>query len=105
MDESGFFAAKLSEAGIDVDGLVINRCQPRFTDRDLAALDATRRCRREPPHSSRACGSSTDLADREDEQSRVLVEHAWRVVARVEELDHDVHDLAGIAEVAARLRE
>ena len=105
VDESGFFVSKLSTAGIEVDALVLNRCQPRFTERDWGALGRDERLPAGALAQLDALRELTELADSEDEQSRVLVERcAAAVVARVQELDHDVHDLAGIAEVAAKLR-
>jgi len=96
VDESCFFADRLRESGLSIRALVINRLQPRFGS--IAALDV-------PQMSGRSdlevLAALTALADAEERELAPLLERCPdAAVARVPQLDHDVHDLDGIAEVA-----
>lgn len=104
VEESGFFARKLAEADIDVRGLVVNRLQPRFTDRPIEDLADDPTLPAGARRQVAALRDLTALADAEQQQLQPLLELCGGAArADVEQFDHDVHDLAGIAEVAARL--
>jgi len=95
VDEATFFAAKLHESGIDVDGLVVNRLHPRFGDGPvpdgLGPLSDNLRDFRA-------------IAEREEQHFEALASRiAPAPVARVPFLADDVHDLDGLAAVGAHL--
>lgn len=106
--EASYFAAKLADAGIAVQGLVVNRMHPRF---GLAPGDSVRLGARERAATLATTplgvlyenlADLTDAADGEDTHVAALVERvAPAPVARVPYLAGDVHDLAGLSEVAA----
>lgn len=106
VEEAQFFADRLAEAGLPVQALIVNRMHPRFTD--------------QPPESLREQGRTlegndlgglfTNLADfalvasREEEHLEGLAESvAPAPVVRVPFLRSDVHDLAGLDELAGHL--
>ena len=96
--ETQFFAEKLDEAGIRAEALVVNRMHPRFGtvgpvggSVPVAAL-------------APLYGNLSDLAGLADGEEAHVVDLAERVGApavRVPELETDVHDLPGLARVAA----
>jgi anion-transporting ArsA/GET3 family ATPase len=94
--EAEFFAEKLRETGIAVEALVVNRMHPRFPP------VAT------PPPSAvaaaplyRNLAELTKLADGEEAHVVALAERLGAPAVRVPELETDVHDIAGLARVAA----
>jgi anion-transporting ArsA/GET3 family ATPase len=111
--ESEFFVDKLAEAGIPVQGLVVNRMQPRFTSNGagggapLAAgtgADGQRTAALAGTPLGALWENLTDLsrlADAEDAEVASLVGRvAPGPTARVPLLESDVHDLDGVAEVS-----
>ncbi|HUQ39862.1 MAG TPA: ArsA-related P-loop ATPase [Acidimicrobiales bacterium] len=108
VEEALYFADRLIEAGIGVDGLVVNRMHPRFGA--VTGSAAADRSRAETLASTPLGGLFANLADFRqvaEHEEEHLAELAERVapapVARVPFLDHDVHDLDGLGEVAAAL--
>lgn len=112
VDEAVHFAGKLAESGMSASTLIVNRVQPRFaTDAELAMLAP---CRERSGDRGAADAALADLvenlagytlaSDREEAAFAALVaEVAPAPVYRVPLLNSDVHDLAGLAEVADRL--
>jgi anion-transporting ArsA/GET3 family ATPase len=109
VDEAVHFSGKLAESGMSATALVVNRVQPRFaSDEQLGEL--TPFVDRSPSHD----GPDSDLSDlvenlagytrasdREEAAFASLVaEVAPAPVYRVPLLNTDVHDLAGLADVA-----
>ncbi len=96
VEEAGYFALKLAEADIDVDGLVVNRVHPSFgtadvPDAGLGDLAAN-------------LADFRAIAEREAHHVEALVGRIEPApVARVPFLAGDVHDLAGLAEVGEHL--
>jgi anion-transporting ArsA/GET3 family ATPase len=96
--ETEFFAEKLAEAGIDVDALVVNRMHPRF-----AAVGEV------PPGLGgtplaplvRNLSELARLADGEEAHVGALSRRLGAPAVLVPELETDVHDLPGLARVAA----
>ncbi|HVM07804.1 MAG TPA: ArsA family ATPase [Acidimicrobiales bacterium] len=93
VEEATFFAAKLHESGIAVDGLVVNRLHPRFGNAPV-------------PEGMGALGDNLRdfraIAEREEHHFEELAARiAPAPVARVPFLSDDVHDLDGLAEVAS----
>jgi anion-transporting ArsA/GET3 family ATPase len=103
IEESRYFADRLSESDIDVDAIVLNRLQPRFTTVDLTALDTSGL----PPEAAAQVKLLADLAGLAVAENAAIGPLLDRCpdacVARIEQLDYDVHDLAGIRDIAARL--
>lgn len=104
--EASYFAAKLHEADIPVRALIVNRMHPHFSD---ASPDATRERARTLAGTDLG-GLYDNLADfllvasREDDHLRGLADKvAPAPVVRVPYLRSDVHDLAGLAEIAHHL--
>jgi anion-transporting ArsA/GET3 family ATPase len=94
--EAEFFAEKLGEAGIDVEALVVNRMHPRFPP--IAAPSGL------PPALAplyRNVAELARLADGEETHVAALSERLGAPAVRVPELETDVHDLPGLARVAA----
>ena len=92
--ETEFFAEKLGEAGIEVEALVVNRMHHRFPAVAPVAAAALAPLYR----------NLSDLARLSDGEEAHVAKMAGRVGApavRVPELETDVHDLAGLARVAA----
>ncbi|MDQ3898458.1 MAG: ArsA family ATPase [Actinomycetota bacterium] len=94
--EAEFFAEKLGEGGIGVQALVVNRMHPRFPPLrgpapDVAGLTAFYRNQSE----------LTRLADGEEAHVAALAQRLGAPAVRVPELETDVHDLPGLARVAA----
>lgn len=104
--EADFFARRLAEAGIAVRALIVNRMHPRFGD----GLAEAMRERGNTLQGTDLGGLYTNLADfqlvatREEEHLTGLAERvAPAPVIRVPFLQTDVHDLAGLDEVATHL--
>jgi len=104
--EAAYFAEKLTEGGIDVDALIVNRMHPRFGD---GLAEATRQ-RAESLGDSALGSLYRNLADfelaasREEENLAGLAEAvAPAPVVRVPFLRSDVHDLDGLRQIEAQL--
>jgi anion-transporting ArsA/GET3 family ATPase len=93
--ETEFFAEKLGEAGIGVEALVVNRMHPRFpTVGEVARGSALAPLYRNLSDLAR-------LADGEEAHVVALSARVGAPAVRVPELETDVHDLPGLARVAA----
>ena len=95
VEEAEFFADQLQEAGIEVDGLVVNRLHPSFGD----PADPV-------PEGLGALGENLAdfrrIAEREEHHFEALAARiAPAPVARVPFLADDVHDLEGLAVVGS----
>ena len=95
VDEAAFFADKLAESGIDVDGLVVNRLHPSFgsepVPEGLGDL-------------SRNLADFRSIAEREEHHFEALAARVSPApVARVPFLADDVHDLEGLEVVGSHL--
>lgn len=112
VDEAEFFADKLADNGIAVDGLVVNRVHPRFGD----GLPEALRARAESVEGTateagvRLAALYSNLADHQEvsarercqfEGVRARIEH--RAVAYVPALARDVYDFDALAEVGEHL--
>jgi anion-transporting ArsA/GET3 family ATPase len=106
IEEARFFASKLGDADIRVRALVINRMHPSFGD-GLAEATAERArtfAGRDLGGLYRNLADFQLVASREEEHLAGLAEAvAPAPVVRVPFLPTDVHDLAGLAKVAAHL--
>jgi anion-transporting ArsA/GET3 family ATPase len=98
VDEAGWFADKLNESGLAVEGLVMNRVHPTF---------ATRGALPEAPEGSDLAVQVANLRDQqsvnareEATMARIVTEVAPSPVVRVPLLDVDVHDVDGLSTVA-----
>ena len=104
VDEAVHFSAKLTEAGMSVTALVVNRVQPRFGEDSL--LDELPEVPQETGGSALAdlvenLRGFTASSDREEKTYADLVaDVAPAPVARVPLLNSDVHDIDGLATVA-----
>lgn len=102
VDESRFFADRLASSDLPVRALVINRLQPRFTDRPASEVVAAAAAA--PPATAAQLGILHDLvclADAEaSEVEPLLAACDGAIVARLAQLDEDISDLDGIATVA-----
>jgi len=95
--EAEFFAQRLREAGICVQGLVVNRMHPRFPavhQTPAAAAGALA-----PLH--RNLADLARMADGEEEHVAALSDRLEAPAVCVPELETDVHDLPGLARVAS----
>ena len=107
IDEARFFAEKLAEADIEVRALIVNRMHPRFGD---GLAEATRERARTLEGTDlgglyRNLAEFQLVASREEEHLAGLADVvAPAPVVRVPFLSSDVHDLAGLDEVAVHLR-
>lgn len=103
VEESCYFTDRLAESELTVAAIVINRLQPRFTSEPLSALNPTGL----PAGVGARIALLRDLAaaaDEEEAELAPLIEACPdAAIGRVEQLDHDVHDLGGIREIAALL--
>lgn len=98
VEEAGWFADKLKESGLSVEGLVVNRVHPPFgTNGSLP----------DPPRGSDLSVLVDNLRDQravnareEATVVRIVSEVAPSPVVRVPLLDVDVHDVAGLSTVA-----
>jgi anion-transporting ArsA/GET3 family ATPase len=106
IEEAEFFAAKLSEAGIEVRALVVNRMHPRFGD-GLAEATARRAATLRGTELGDLYRNLADfqlVASREEEHLAGLAEAvAPAPVVRVPFLATDVHDIDGLTELAGHL--
>jgi anion-transporting ArsA/GET3 family ATPase len=104
--EAHFFAEKLSESGIPIAALIVNRMHPHFTD-DLAEALRERSVTLEGTDLGGLYRNLADfslVAHREEEHLSGLAQMvAPAPVVRVPFLRTDVHDLDGLDEVAAHL--
>jgi anion-transporting ArsA/GET3 family ATPase len=104
VDEADFFVDKLSEAGIAIQALVVNRMHPRFGD-GWADLDRERARTLAGTPLGRLYDNRADLRQVADGEEAHVGELRNRVApapaARVPLLAGDVHDLDGLAEVAS----
>ncbi len=94
--ETEFFAHKLREAGIGVDALIVNRMHPKFPA--LAGVPV--------PSLGPLYRNLADLgrlSDGEEAHVAALAERVGAPAVRVPELETDVHDLPGLARVAAHM--
>jgi anion-transporting ArsA/GET3 family ATPase len=104
VDEAVHFSSKLTEAGMSVTALIVNRVQPRFADDSLLAeLPSVP----DGPEGAALADLVENLrgftaaSDREEKTYEDLVaDVAPAPVARVPLLNSDVHDLDGLATVA-----
>ncbi|MDQ3640760.1 MAG: AAA family ATPase [Actinomycetota bacterium] len=94
--ETEFFAEKLGEAGIDVEALIVNRMHPRFPAVEVVGDPALVPLYRNLSDLAR-------LADGEEAHVAALAERVGAPAVRVPELETDVHDLPGLARVAAHV--
>jgi anion-transporting ArsA/GET3 family ATPase len=106
VEEAHFFAAKLAEADIPVEALIVNRMHPRFTD----SLPEAARERARTLAGTDLGGLYDNLADfamvagrEEDHLVGLADEIAPAPVLRVPFLRTDVHDLDGLAEISSHL--
>jgi anion-transporting ArsA/GET3 family ATPase len=106
LEEGRFFAAKLEEAGIPVEALVVNRMHPRFAH--VGADDLRKRA---AGRSGTDLGGLyenladfTQLAEVEEAHVAALSERVRPApLVRVPFLPSDVHDLEGLAELGKYL--
>jgi anion-transporting ArsA/GET3 family ATPase len=94
--ETEFFAEKLGEAGIDVDALIVNRMHPRFPPVAPASAGEA-----ELSSLYRNLADLTRLSDGEEAHVAALSRRVGAPAVCVPELETDVHDLPGLARVAA----
>ena len=106
VEEAQFFADRLAEAGVPVRALIVNRMHPKFTDEAPEAL----RQRAEGLTGTELGDLYANLADfalvaaREEQHLEGLADSvAPAPVVRVPFLRSDVHDLAGLGELAGHL--
>jgi len=106
LEEGRFFAAKLEEAGIPVEALVVNRMHPRFGAGD-ASVARERATSLAGSALGRLYGNLADfrqLAEVEEHHVEALSERVRPApVVRVPFLPSDVHDLEGLAALGAYL--
>ena len=106
IDEAAWFARALRESGLGVDGVVVNRMQPRPVD---GPPDRFTTLAGAHPGSDLAtlCGvlvDQCDAADRENAMLDALLHEVGDVAPTlVPELRRDVRDLSGLEEVADHL--
>lgn len=97
IDEADFLAAELSERGLRLSGLVVNRTVAQDTKREVAELSAT-------VHSGDLVDALAEIratVEREDEACRALAMRHGCPVTRVEEAREPVNDVAGVRRLAA----
>jgi anion-transporting ArsA/GET3 family ATPase len=106
VEEAHYFAAKLAEAGIPVQALIVNRMHPQFA----SGLAEAYRERAHTLGDTDIGGLFDNLADfalvasRDEEHLVGLADAvAPAPVVRVPFLDTDVHDLDGLAKVGEQL--
>jgi anion-transporting ArsA/GET3 family ATPase len=97
--EAEFFAEKLEEAGLSVEALVVNRMHPRFTSVGAPPVDGQGASALAPFY--RNVAELARLADGEEAHVASLSARLAAPAVRVPELETDVHDLPGLARVAA----
>jgi anion-transporting ArsA/GET3 family ATPase len=104
VDESRYLIDRLTASKLGVDAVVVNRCLPRLVGASAATLAA------EAPKRGALRGwynAALDLATAVEAEEAVLAPLRvglagtdWR---QLQLLDHDIHDLDGIAEIEAML--
>jgi anion-transporting ArsA/GET3 family ATPase len=103
VDEGLYFARKLAESGIGVEGLVVNRMHPRF-GRGTSDADRERARTLKGTELGQLYANLADfrhMAEGEERHAAALMAHvAPAPVVQVPFLDDDVHDVAGLAQVA-----
>jgi anion-transporting ArsA/GET3 family ATPase len=97
--ETEFFAEKLGEAGIAVQALVVNRMHPRFSPSPSVPAAAAAGTALAPL--LRNMAELSRMADGEEAHVAALAARLAAPAVRVPELETDVHDLPGLARVAA----
>ncbi len=106
IEEAQYFAEKLAEAGITVRSLIVNRMHPTFGD-GLAEAASARAATLEGTDLGGLYANLADfqlVASREEEHLAGLAEAvAPAPVVRVPFLPTDVHDVAGLTELAKHL--
>jgi anion-transporting ArsA/GET3 family ATPase len=114
VEEAEYFAARLSEGGLAVQGLVVNRVHPRYPGAlpdvlrahadALAGGGAQDRGTRTLAAQYANLADLEELAMREERELHGLEERIGpAAVAHVPELDHDVHDFTALRAVASHL--
>jgi anion-transporting ArsA/GET3 family ATPase len=98
--ETEFFAEKLGEAGIAVQALVVNRMHPRFSPSPSESVVAAAAGSPLAPL-LRNMAELSRMADGEEAHVAALATGLAAPAVRVPELETDVHDLPGLARVAA----
>ncbi len=106
--EARYFADRLTESGLSVAAVVVNRLQPRFGDATAAhaLASAEEHLHSNPALSAmwRNLGELRTLADAEESVIEPLVESIDpTAVHRVPLLETDVHSLDGLRDVASHL--
>lgn len=105
VDESIYLADRLHEMGRGVDALVCNRLQPTFTEVPIDEIEDA--IAAAPAAAARQLSVLRDvqvLGEAERAQLEPLEQRCeGAAVARLPQLDHDVHDLEGIEEIVAQL--
>jgi anion-transporting ArsA/GET3 family ATPase len=97
--ETEFFADKLAEAGIAVQALVVNRMHPRFSPAPSVPAGGGAGTPLAPLY--RNVVELARMADGEEGHVAALATRLTAPAVRVPELESDVHDLSGLARVAA----
>jgi anion-transporting ArsA/GET3 family ATPase len=106
LDEGRFFAAKLEEAGIPVEALVVNRMHPRFTDASAKDVRDKAASAIEPELAAayENLAEFTQLAEVEEANVAELSEQVRPApLVRVPFLPSDVHDIDGLAAIGTYL--
>ncbi|MET0921317.1 MAG: ArsA-related P-loop ATPase [Acidimicrobiia bacterium] len=118
VEEAGFFADRLRESELSVEALVVNRVHPRYHAAPPDVLrthahelrDETARAGDDGTEARAVAAQLENLADLEElavREERELAGLAERIegatIARVPELDHDVHDFDALRAVATHL--
>ena len=99
--EVEFFAEKLDEAGIAVQALIVNRMHPRFSPLPSFSPDVATADGSSLAPLLRNVAELTRMADGEESHVAALAARLAAPAVRVPELETDVHDLPGLARVAA----
>jgi len=106
LDEGRFFAAKLEEAGIPVEALVVNRMHPRFTNVSASAVRDKAAAADEPElvAAYENLAEFTLLAEVEEAHVAELSEQVRPApLVRVPFLPTDVHDIDGLTAIGVYL--
>jgi anion-transporting ArsA/GET3 family ATPase len=106
LEEGRFFAAKLEEAGIPVEALVVNRMHPRFASigADTLRERGAARAGTDLADLYENLADFTQLSEVEEAHVAALSERVRPApLVRVPFLPIDVHDLEGLAELGKYL--
>jgi len=103
VEEASYFAAKLGEAGIDVDALVVNRLHPHFGGPAEVHVDGNGAGTRLAVLRANLADFQRVAADEESHFQALAGQVAPAPVARVPFLAGDVHDLEGLEVVGDHL--